>query len=61
MGRIFMLIAAFAGALAVGMGAMGAHELKDLLASDRFDVFQTGVRYLAIHAIVLFVTGWFSV
>ncbi len=55
-----MLAGAIAGALAVGLGAFGAHELKDLLAPDRFDVFQTGVRYLVIHAIVLFINGWFA-
>ncbi len=55
-----MVAGAIAGALAVGLGAFGAHELKDLLAADRFDVFQTGVRYLTIHAILLFITGWFA-
>jgi len=59
MSRFFMLVAAVAGAVAVTLGAIGAHELKDLLAADRFDVFLTGVRYLAIHAVILFVTGWF--
>ena len=55
-----MVTGAIAGALGVGLGAFGAHELKDLLAPDRFDVFQTGVRYLTIHAIVLFINGWFA-
>ncbi len=56
-----MLCATIAGALAVGLGAFGAHSLQDLLAADRLDVYQTGVRYLAIHAIVLFITGWIAV
>jgi uncharacterized membrane protein YgdD (TMEM256/DUF423 family) len=60
MSRFFILTASVAGALAVALGAIGAHELKDLLAADRFDVFLTGVRYLAIHAVILFVTGWFA-
>ena len=55
-----MVSGAIAGALAVGLGAFGAHELKDVLAPDRLDVFQTGVHYLVIHAIVLFITGWFA-
>ena len=61
MSRIFMLTAAVAGAVAVTLGALGAHTLQDLLAPDRFDVFLTGVRYLSIHAIMLFVTGWFAI
>ena len=55
-----MVAGAVAGALAVGLGAFGAHELQDLLAPDRLDVFQTGVRYLLVHAVVLFLTGWFA-
>ena len=60
MSRFFMVAGAVAGALAVGLGAFGAHELKDLLAPDRFDVFQTGTRYLLVHAVMLFITGWFE-
>ena len=52
-----MLIAATAGAIAVGLGAFGAHYLKDLLSPSRFDVYLTGARYLMIHAVILFVTA----
>ena len=55
-----MLGAAVAGALAVGLGAFGAHALEDLLAADRLAVYETGVRYLAIHSLVLFITGWIA-
>lgn len=58
MNRNFMTIGAVAGAIGVGLGAFGAHSLSDLLAPDRFEVYQTGVEYLTLHAIMLFITGW---
>jgi len=60
MNRSFMTIGAVAGAIGVGLGAFGSHSLSELLAPDRFDVFQTGVRYLTLHAIMLFITGWIN-
>lgn len=55
-----MIIGAVAGAIAVGLGAFGAHSLRDLLAPDRLEVYQTAVRYLGLHAIVLIVAGWIN-
>lgn len=40
-------------ALAVMLGAFGAHGLKDKLTEDMLDVFETGVRYHMYHAIGL--------
>jgi uncharacterized membrane protein YgdD (TMEM256/DUF423 family) len=42
-------------AIAVILGAFGAHALKALLPLDRLQVFETGVRYQIIHAIALIV------
>ena len=45
-------------ALAVMLGAFGAHALGDVV-SDRFlKAFETGVRYHFFHAIGLFVCAW---
>ncbi len=57
MARFFMVVAALAGAIAVGLGAFGAHYFKDLLTPSRFDVYLTGIRYLMVHAVVLLVAA----
>lgn len=45
-------------ALAVGIGAFGAHGLKDLLAENgRTDVFETGVKYHFYHSLAILITG----
>ena len=44
--------------LAVGLGAFGAHVLKDKLSPELLAVFETGVRYQAYHALGLFVVAW---
>lgn len=57
MARIYMMTAALAGALAVVFGAFGAHYIKDILSPSRFDVYLTGVRYLLVHAVVMFIAA----
>ncbi len=55
--KIFYSIAFIFGALAVVIGAFGAHAMKaSLIASGRFDAFETAVRYQFYHtfAILLF-------
>lgn len=39
--------------LAVGLGAFGAHALKQRLEPDMLAVFETGVRYQVYHALAL--------
>lgn len=46
-------LAAFIGFLAVVLGAFGAHALKEKLEPDTLLSFETGVRYMMYHAIVL--------
>lgn len=46
------------GALAVGIGAFGAHGLADILeATARTETFETGVKYHFYHAIALVLVG----
>ena len=46
------------GALAVALGAFGAHALKGMLeASGRSDTFETAVKYQFYHAIALVLVG----
>jgi uncharacterized membrane protein YgdD (TMEM256/DUF423 family) len=46
--------------LTVAIGAFGAHGLKDKLTPAMFEVFETGVRYQAYHALALLGVGWLS-
>jgi uncharacterized membrane protein YgdD (TMEM256/DUF423 family) len=46
------------GAMAVGIGAFGAHGLKDILAENgRLDTFETAVNYHFYHVLGLFLIG----
>lgn len=46
------------GALAVALGAFGAHALKGMLeASGRTETFETAVRYQFYHAIAMVLVG----
>lgn len=53
MERVFLVIGALSGALAVGLGAFGAHALRASLSPDRLVAFETGVRYEMYHALAL--------
>lgn len=48
--------AVFAG-LGVILGAFGAHALKQVLAADQLQIFETGVRYQMYHAFALLIAG----
>ena len=51
-------VGAILGALAVSLGAFGAHALRATLeASGRADTFETAVKYQFYHAIMLVVVG----
>jgi len=63
-------IAALLGALAVALGAFGAHGLKELLTRNQTaDIWEKAVFYQFIHAVMLFILAtrtplqagpWFS-
>jgi uncharacterized membrane protein YgdD (TMEM256/DUF423 family) len=64
--RWIVLIAAVSGAMAVGIGAMGAHGLPARLTAQGFDEptvqkkleqCEIGVRYQAYHAIAMLALG----
>jgi uncharacterized membrane protein YgdD (TMEM256/DUF423 family) len=57
MAKIILSIASFLGALAVVLGAFGAHGLKSRLDEYSIGIFQTGVSYHFIHAGVLLFIG----
>jgi uncharacterized membrane protein YgdD (TMEM256/DUF423 family) len=61
MNKLFLQAGSFLGAVGVMVGAFGAHALKPmLLASGRFETFETGVRYQFYHALALVLVGILS-
>ena len=58
MDRVFFVIGAISALLAVAAGAFGAHSLRDRLAPDMLDVFETAARYQMYHALALLAVGW---
>lgn len=56
--KFSLLSGSILGALAVTLGAFGAHALRGMLeASGRMDTFETAVKYQFYHAIALVLVG----
>jgi len=53
MAKIYLLLAALNGFVAVALGAFGAHGLKQKLSADMLAVYQTGVQYHFYHTLAL--------
>lgn len=55
---LWVRVGAILMAVAVALGAFGAHALKARLSPDMLAVFETGVRYHVYHALGLFAVAW---
>ena len=55
--RLFVVLGALNGALAVMLGAFGAHGLEGQLSERMLTVFRTGVDYHFYHALGLLAVG----
>lgn len=55
--RVFLFLGSVSMALAVALGAFGAHALKARLPTDMLTVYQTGVQYHVWHALGLVLVG----
>ena len=53
MSQKILLTALIIGALAIVLGAFGAHGLKKFLSIDQLNSFEIGVRYQMYHALFL--------
>ncbi len=54
MQKTFLIIAGILGALAVGLGAFGAHALRNLLENNnRLETYETAVKYHFWHVLAL--------
>lgn len=58
MDKLFLMIGAISGALAVTLGAFGAHALRQRLSAQLLDTFEIGVRYEIYHAFAIFVVAF---
>ncbi len=56
--RLFLMLGAVSGLIAVGAGAFGAHALRARLTPELLGVFETGARYQMYHALALVVAAW---
>jgi uncharacterized membrane protein YgdD (TMEM256/DUF423 family) len=57
MANNFFKTAFLLAALAVGLGAFGAHALRELIDERSLQTYQTAVHYHFIHVIALIITG----
>ncbi len=57
MQKRFSVTGAFFGALAVTLGAFGAHGLRDVVSENALRIFHTGVEYQFYHSLALLMTG----
>jgi len=55
--RTFLQLGALIGFAGVGLGAFGAHALRDRLSPEMLAVFETAVRYQMYHALALIGTA----
>lgn len=53
MTRLFFILAAASGFIAVAAGAFGAHALKARLTPEMLAIFETGARYQMFHVVGL--------
>lgn len=56
----WLYVAAVAGALAVGLGAFGAHALRGRLPAELLATWHTGVLYHLVHSVALLALALFG-
>jgi uncharacterized membrane protein YgdD (TMEM256/DUF423 family) len=57
MHKPYLITASVFAALAVVLGAFGAHALKQIMPPETVTTFETGVRYQFYHSFALLATG----
>lgn len=57
MAKLFLSLASISGALAVILGAFGAHGLRDKISPAMLAVYQTGIQYQFYHTLALLAVG----
>jgi uncharacterized membrane protein YgdD (TMEM256/DUF423 family) len=54
---LFLRLAAASGFVAVGLGAFGAHGLRNMLDATRLGTWETAVHYQMFHGLALLAVG----
>jgi uncharacterized membrane protein YgdD (TMEM256/DUF423 family) len=57
--RLFLLVGAMLGGLAVAGGAFASHALKDKLTERSLEIFELATRYQMYHALALLLVALF--
>ena len=57
MHKKYIALGSVLAAIAVALGAFGAHGLERIVAAETVQTFQTGVQYQMYHALALLLTG----
>jgi uncharacterized membrane protein YgdD (TMEM256/DUF423 family) len=57
MHKNYLITGSIFGAIAVALGAFGAHGLKQIVPAETVATFQTGVQYQMCHALALLLTA----
>ncbi len=57
MAKLFITLASLSGMFAVGLGAFGAHALREKLDEYSMGVFETAVQYHFYHSLALLAVG----
>ncbi len=57
MHKTFLKLGAIIAAIAVLLGAFGAHQLRDLVSARAVETFETSIKYMFYHAFALLITG----
>ena len=60
MNRRIILTASFFGAVAVILGAFGAHSLKNVLSADQLAIWTKGIEYQFYHTFALLFLSTFA-
>ena len=58
--RLFAILGCVNAALAVSLGAFGAHALKSRLSTEMLEIYQTAVQYHFYHALGLFAVAFMA-
>ena len=58
MHKKYIALGSVLAAIAVALGAFGAHGLKRIVSAETVQIFQTGVQYQMYHALALVLTGF---
>ena len=56
--KLFFVLGAVLGGLAVLIGAFGAHGLRESVSVEDLATFEIGVRYQMYHALALLAVAW---